>query len=119
MKGRDLLIGVAIGLCLVLVSHGQHGQVSAPTIPVVSPSSPSATPSRLASAPATLLPQGSPAAPTPQGSARNLSTGLDPPTSGGTSWLVLMVFSAIIAISFSTCAVTAIQVRAASRRRTS
>lgn len=119
MKGRDLLIGAAIGLWLVVVSHGQHGQVSTPVTPVASASSPSATPSPTVSAPATPLPQGSPAASAPPASLRNVGASPGPATSGGPSLFVLLVFSAIIVISLSTGAVTAVQVYTATRRRAS
>lgn len=119
MKGRDFVIGAAIGLWLVVVFHGQHGQASPATVPVASAPPPSATSSPRASAPATPLPQGSPAAPAPQASPPNVGAGPGPAISGGPGWFILVVFSAVIVISVSTVAVTALNVRATNGRRAS
>ena len=114
MKGRDIVIGAAIGLWLVVASHGEHGQASPPAVPVASAPPPSATSSPTVSAPATPLPQASPAAPAPPASPRNVGASPGPATSGGPGWFILVVFSAVIVISVSTVAVTA-----ANRRRAS
>ena len=114
MKGRNIVIGVAVGLWLVLISHGQHGQASPPTAPVTSAPPPSATSSPTVSAPATSLPQGTPAAPAPQASPQHLGASPGPAVSGGPSWFILAVFSAVIVISVSTVVVTAANGRSAS-----
>jgi hypothetical protein len=119
MKGRDFVIGAAIGVWLVMVFHGQHGQVSPATVPVASAPAPSATSSPSASAPATPLPRGSPAVSAPQASPRNVGASPGPAISDGPGWFILVVFSAVIVISVSTVAVTALHVRAANGRRAS
>jgi hypothetical protein len=119
MKGRDLLIGAAIGLCLVVVSHCQNGRVSSPAVAVVVPPSPSATPSPTVSAAVTSLPQGSPAASAPQTGLGNEGASPGPATSGGPSWFLLVALSAIILISLSTITVTVVQIHTARMRRKS
>jgi hypothetical protein len=114
MKGRNIVIGVALGLWLVLISHGQHGQANPPIAPVTSTLTPSATSSPTASASAASPPQVSPAAPTPQAGPQHTGASPGPAVSGGPSWFILAVFSAVIVISVSTVVVTAANGRSAS-----
>jgi len=117
MKGRDILIGAALGLCLVVISHGQHAQVSTNPSPVASAPSPAATSAPPASVPATPLPESSPAVPSPQAGPGNVSTGPGPVPSGAPGWLILAAFIAALALSVSTVAVTAFNIRTANRRQ--
>jgi hypothetical protein len=102
MKGRDILVGAAIGLWLVMAFSGQHGQVRPATGPAASASSPSAT----VPAPARPLPERPPAAPQ-----------AGPGNSGEPGPLSLADFAAAIAISMSTVVITMVYVQAANRRR--
>jgi hypothetical protein len=116
MKGRDFIIGAAVGLWLVVAFGGQHGQASPPAAPVTSAPPPSATSSPAVSAPATSspavsapatpLPQGSPTAP-PQAGPPKAGASPGPAVSGGLGWFILAVFCAVIVISVSTVVVTA------------
>lgn len=113
MKGRNIVIGVALGLWLVLISNSQHGQSNPPTAPVTSAPPQSATSSPTVSAPATPLSPGTPTASAPQASPQNTGASPGPAISGGPSWFILAVFSAVIVISVSTVVVTAVNRRSA------
>src|SRR5215469_8238094 len=116
MKGRDFIIGAAIGLWLVVAFGGQHRQASPPAAPVTPSPQPSATSSPAVSAPATSspavsapatpLPQGSPTAPASQAGSRNAAASPGPAISGGPGWPILVVFGAVIVIAVSTVVVT-------------
>ena len=120
MKGRDFIIGAAIGLWLVVAFGGQHGQANPPTAPVTSAppptatSSPSVTSSPTVSASATPHPQGSPTASAPQAGSRNAGASPGPALSGASGWVILAVFAVVIVISVSTVVVTAANGRRAS-----
>ena len=118
MKGRDIVIGAAIGVWLVLVSHSQHGQVNPPAAPVASAPPPSASSSPTVSAvPATSLPQGTPAAPAPEASPQSTGTSPGPAVSGGPGWFILVIFSVVMVISVSTVIITAANGRSATSGR--
>lgn len=113
MKGRNLVIGMAIGLFMVISSHGGHagpdkhaGHVAAPSSPAVASPSVRMTPSRQSTGQA-VAPSRRPSTPGSSLQPRAAPDGHGLGGSGGGDWFVIAVCAAAISMSAVTVTLTA------------
>lgn len=114
MKGRDIVIGMAIGLWLVVMTPGQVAQVTTPLSPVASP--PSAAPVTPTVTPSAAEPRPEPARSTVPRVAQGHGSlrGASPSPAGG-DLFVVVASAAAIGASALTAMITARQIRRPSR----